>query len=307
MRLLRTATLAAAGLGAYAFVEPYLYRLSEKEVPLHAAVAGLSILHVSDIHMKGRSRLLVSFLEDLPEALARPPDLILATGDLIEDDGGIDLVLRGLSRIPARLGRFYVLGSHDYYQAAFKAYTKYFDSSGEAVEAMPADTPRLERGLRDDGWISLTNRSHVLESPHGRIRLSGIDDPFIKRDDTAHIKRSADESLAIGLMHAPNVVSEWFLAGYDLVVAGHTHGGQVRIPLFGALVTNCTLPRELAGGLHRIGSGWLHVSPGLGTGKYSPIRFACRPEVTLLRLVSGDGDDESMRGTRPARTRAAGG
>jgi predicted MPP superfamily phosphohydrolase len=85
-------------------------------------------------------------------------------------------------------------------------------------------------------------------------------------------------------MHAPDVVSEWFLTGFDLVLAGHTHGGQVRIPGIGALVTNCSLPTALAGGLHRIHGGWLHVSPGLGTGKYSPIRFACPPEATLLHL-----------------------
>jgi predicted MPP superfamily phosphohydrolase len=76
------------------------------------------------------------------------------------------------------------------------------------------------------------------------------------------------------------------LAGFDLVLGGHTHAGQVRIPGVGALVTNSSLPAALGGGLHRIGSGWLHVSPGLGTGRFAPIRFACRPEATLLVLSS---------------------
>jgi predicted MPP superfamily phosphohydrolase len=92
--------------------------------------------------------------------------------------------------------------------------------------------------------------------------------------------------VAIGVVHTPDVVSEWALGGYDLVLAGHTHGGQVRIPGVGAVVTNCTLPPALAAGLHRIGGAWLHVSPGLGTGRFSPIRFNCRPEATLLRLRS---------------------
>ena len=132
--------------------------------------------------------------------------------------------------------------------------------------------------------MSLVNRTHLLESPHGRIRLAGVDDPYIRRHNTDHIERSDDDVLAIGLVHAPDVVSEWLLAGFDLVVAGHTHGGQVRVPGIGALVSNCSLPNALAGGLHRIGPGWLHVSPGLGTSKFAPIRFACRPEATLLRL-----------------------
>ena len=86
-------------------------------------------------------------------------------------------------------------------------------------------------------------------------------------------------------MHAPDVVSDFALAGFDLVLAGHTHGGQVRIPPFGALVTNSSLPPALARGLSRVGNMWLHVSPGLGTSRFSPARFACPPEATLLQLV----------------------
>ncbi|MEA2517702.1 MAG: uncharacterized protein QOG16_1540, partial [Actinomycetota bacterium] len=92
--------------------------------------------------------------------------------------------------------------------------------------------------------------------------------------------------LAIGLAHAPDVVSQWMLQGFDLVFTGHTHAGQVRVPGFGAVVTNSSLPTELAGGLHRVGSGWLHVSPGLGTGRFAPIRFNCRPEATLLEITA---------------------
>jgi hypothetical protein len=67
-------------------------------------------------------------------------------------------------------------------------------------------------------------------------------------------------------------------------VAGHTHGGQVRLPFIGALVTNCSMPTRLARGLARLGRTYLHVSPGLGTGKYAPFRLLCRPEATLLEL-----------------------
>ncbi len=74
--------------------------------------------------------------------------------------------------------------------------------------------------------------------------------------------------------------------GYDLVLAGHTHGGQLRVPGVGALVTNCGLDRSRARGVSRWGSHmWLHVSAGLGTSPFAPVRFACPPEASLLTLV----------------------
>ncbi|CAN5594600.1 metallophosphoesterase [soil metagenome] len=276
--------MTGLGLAGYAFYEPFRYRLTTKDVICGAACPPLDVLHISDTHMRAGDRKLAHWLESLPDALGEPPDLVLATGDLIEENEGIDTLLDSLNAIEARLGRFYVFGSHDYYVSTFKPYTKYFRPSTGPAESAPADTERLREGLSSKGWISLINTTHLLDSPHGRIRLAGVDDPYLKRHTTEHIRRAGDEVLAIGLVHAPDVVSEWVLAGFDLVVAGHTHAGQVRVPGFGALVTNCSLPNALAGGLHRVGDGYLHVSPGLGAGKYSPVRFACRPEATRLRL-----------------------
>jgi predicted MPP superfamily phosphohydrolase len=82
------------------------------------------------------------------------------------------------------------------------------------------------------------------------------------------------------------VLDAWSADGVDLLLAGHTHGGQVRLPGYGAIVTNCGIDRARAKGLSTYESSWLHVSPGLGTSPYAPIRFACRPEATLLRLTA---------------------
>jgi predicted MPP superfamily phosphohydrolase len=221
------------------------------------------------------------WLEELPGQVGDIPDMVLATGDLIEDDSGIDDVVETLGALPAHYGRFYVLGSHDYYQSKFQAYTKYI-TGRRPVRAPKADTARLEAGLKEAGWTAVTNSTEVVETDGGRIRVVGVDDPYIHRDRTDHIDRKKGDALALGLVHAPDVVSDYALHGFDLVVAGHTHAGQVRLPGLGAIVTNCTLPSALAGGLSRVGDTWLHVSPGLGSGRFAPIRFNCRPEATLL-------------------------
>ncbi len=109
----------------------------------------------------------------------------------------------------------------------------------------------------------------------------------------------ADADVRLGVAHAPylRVLDQFAADGYDAILAGHTHGGQVCVPGLGALTTNCDLEPARAKGLHRHpaqsvpgdpGSAWLHVSAGLGTSPYAQIRVACRPEATLLTLTSHD-------------------
>lgn len=288
-RLLASAVALGAGGLAYALAEARSYRVQRHRLPVMSGAPGLTVLHVSDTHLKERDRMKTRWLRSLPERLGAVPDLVLATGDLVEDATGIDPLVEALSGLPSRWGKWYVLGSHDYYHSTFPGFVKYFTGHRGVTRAKPADTPRLERGLEATGWKALTNRSEVVDTPGGRIRLTGVDDPYINREETGHLGRSDDDALAIGLMHAPEVVSEYALHGYDLALAGHTHGGQVRAPFAGAVVTNSTLPCALAAGPTRVGSSWLHVSPGLAQGKFAPVRFNCRPEVTLLTLEPRGG------------------
>lgn len=287
MRVRSVVAVPGAGLAVaiYAALEPYLYTFSTHELKVSSYVPPLSVLHLSDTHLGAKDHRLASWLERLPDEIGELPDLVLATGDMIENDPGIDPLVEALSHFEARLGRFYVLGGHDYYQSTFQAYTRYWTGRRGQIRAPRADSDRLIERLDSLGWVDLTNTSSTIASDAGTIRIAGVDDPYLNRHTTEHIHRAESEVAAIGLVHSPDVVSEWMLNGFDLVVAGHTHGGQVRLPGVGAVVTNCSLPPALARGPHRIGSGWLHVSPGLGTGRFSPIRFNCRPEATLLRLI----------------------
>jgi uncharacterized protein len=287
MRFLRAALPGAAAAAAYSVYEPYRRRLVERRLEIEKGRPSISVLHVSDTHLTGHSRSLARWLQNLPATLEELPDLVLATGDFIDNDHGIELALEAMSGLEARYGRFYVLGSHDYFVSRFQGYGKYLGLQGQPPRARPSRVDVLESGLQDKGWISLNNQTAVLETPAGRLRIAGVDDPYLSRHTTSHIRRDSTDALALGLVHAPDVVSEWALHGFDLVVAGHTHGGQVRLPLIGGLVTNCSLPNALSQGVHRIGNTWLHVSPGLGQGRFAPIRFLCPPEATLLRLVPG--------------------
>ncbi len=146
----------------------------------------------------------------------------------------------------------------------------------------------LDQGLTAAGWVDLNNSTGRLVAAGWEIDARGVDDPHIKRDDYAAVTGpfAPDAMLRLGVTHAPyrRVLDPMAADGADLILAGHTHGGQICVPGFGALVTNCDVPRTQASGL----SGWhgsaLNVSAGLGTNPFTPIRLACRPEATLLTV-----------------------
>lgn len=155
--------------------------------------------------------------------------------------------------------------------------------------------------MRDAGWTDLSNRSTTLDVPVGEgskvatLSLAGVDDPHLDRDRIPTPEPSWEDPGAahVAVTHSPyvRVVNSFAGLGADLVVAGHTHGGQLGIPFMDPLVTNCDLPRHYGRGLHRWTCGtrstWLNVSAGLGTSPFVPLRIAARPEVTVLHLRPG--------------------
>ena len=156
--------------------------------------------------------------------------------------------------------------------------------------------------MLDLGWTDLTNTRATLDVGGSSIEFVGVDDPHLKYDRYGLVTGpfSSNATLTVGVTHAPyqRVLDAMSRDGAQLLIAGHTHGGQLCLPGFGALVTNCDLDRGRAKGLSRwwpgagrsLGSStpgdaaWLEVSAGLGTSPFAPVRFACRPEATLLTL-----------------------
>ncbi|MET0966022.1 MAG: metallophosphoesterase, partial [Nakamurella sp.] len=188
----------------------------------------------------------------------------------------------------------FVLGNNDFYAPVRKSPHRYFLRTGEFVARgapLPAEELRAAQSKR--GWLDLNNALGTLTIRGQRIAFGGINDPYTKRDRYDLIAGPADLSavVRIGVTHAPEprVLDSFAADGYDLVLAGHTHGGQVRVPGIGALVTNCGIDRSRARGLSRWGSHTLlNVSAGLGTSPYLPLRFCCRPEATLITLRARD-------------------
>ncbi len=291
--------LSAAGVAGTAYSAGYerlAFALRLVDVPcLPAGSPLLRFLHISDVHMtprQGRKQTWIRHLAGLE------PDLVVTTGDNLAHPRAVAAVLAAYHDLLDLPGVF-VLGSNDYYAPVVKNPARYLLPSRGGLH--PTGTKLSWDALRDAfcarGWLDLDNRLAELTVNGVRLAFAGTDDPHLGYDDLAAVAGPADQAadLAVGVTHAPylRILDQFTRDGYRLILAGHTHGGQLRLPGFGALVTNCDLDRGRARGLHRHRAGartsWLHVSAGLGTSPYAPFRFCCRPEVTLLTLLPVDG------------------
>ena len=287
---LAVAGVAVAGVGYAAGIERNAFVLRRYDVPvLPPGAAPLRVLHLSDAHMLGRQARKQGFIRSLA---AERPDLVVSTGDNLAGADGIGALLDALEAFRGVPGLF-VLGSNDYYAPRPKNPLKYFRPRHKRVIGNPLPWRDLVDGFEELGWTDLTNARRVVDVDGRRVEVAGVDDPHLKRDRLAVADPPADPDAVVhlALVHAPEprALDRFERSGFDLLLSGHTHGGQLRVPGFGALVTNCGLDRARARGLSRYGNAWLHVSAGLGTSPYAPVRFACRPEASLLELTPRRG------------------
>lgn len=301
-------TLGLLGLGtafaAGCVVESRAYVLRRYELPVLAPGARtLRVLHLSDLHLTPWQRREPEWVRRLA---ALEPDLVINSGDNLAHVDAVPTALRALEPLLELPGVF-VLGSNDYFAPTPKSPLRYLvPLPGRPRTGTPLPTDRLVEGLRAGGWRDLTNRRDHLTIDGQSLSFVGVDDPHLRYDrfpapEPAATRPTPD--LAIGVVHAPytRVLDDLATDGARLLIAGHTHGGQLRLPGYGALVTNCDLDRHRARGISRWWTGaadvparqtpppdaaWLHVSAGLGTSPYTPVRFCCRPEASLLTLTA---------------------
>jgi uncharacterized protein len=194
-----------------------------------------------------------------------------------------------------------VSGSNDWFAPKAKNPARYLlPDDGRRVHGDRLPWGELRTAFTDRGWRDVTHRRERFTIRGLTIEVAGVSDAHLHADHYDRIAGRVDDDVdvAIGLSHTPEprLVDAFTADGFGLVVSGHTHGGQLRVPGVGALVTNCGLDRRLARGLTPWrDDGWLHVSAGLGTSPYAPVRFACPPEATLLRLVAAGEQQRSAR------------
>lgn len=284
--------IAAACVAYGSLIERRWYRIRHLPVPGALAHPGrLRILHLSDLHLIPGQDHRVDFLAGLADL---DYDLVVVTGDLLGAQGAEQLAAAALAPLTARgAAGLVVLGSNDLYAPVFRVPWSYL-TGGAAVPrtGRRLDTDLLVRRLADVGYRTVRDETGSLPTEAGVVSFAGLDDPHLPTTrvppaDRLRAPTGIEPVVHLGIVHAPYLAALDALVDADagLLVSGHTHGGQVRLPGVGALAANCDLPLDQARGLSRYRDRWLHVSVGLGHSRFAPFRFACRPEATVLELT----------------------
>lgn len=267
------------------------YQLREATLPvLPPDRKAIRVLHFSDLHLTPGRR---GEIADIKSFAALQPDLVISTGDFLADKDAVPVVLDALEGLLHLPGCF-VFGSNDYYSPRAKNPFSYLlRNHGKRVLGDPLPIEELREGLMARGWHDLNHKRALVQVQGTSIEFRGTDDAHLERDDYATVAGPPEKcELAIGVTHAPylRILKSMSEDSLDLIFAGHTHGGQVRLPWPGgskALTTNCDLPNWRARGVSRVtGDPWLNVSAGMGTSPFARIRVASPPEVSLITLES---------------------
>jgi predicted MPP superfamily phosphohydrolase len=283
-----TAGIGVGGLFYSGVIERNLFTLREFTVPvLEPGSAPIRLLHVSDLHLTARQKRKQAWVRELAQL---QPDLVINTGDTSSDPRGIPAIMRTLEPLFEFPGAF-VPGNNDYYVPTPRSPFSYFAPKHEVPRGIAMPWRELAASMAGAGWLDLTHARTTIKAGGAEVALAGLDDPHLRKAKYGLIAGAADRAatVRIGVMHSPEppLLESFAGDGYDLVLAGHTHGGQIRVPFGPAIVTNCGIDVKRARWLHAWDEHmWFHVCAGLGTNPYMPLRFACRPEASLLTLVS---------------------
>ncbi len=282
-----TAAGAVLGVAAYGlFIEPRRFRVLRQAVDLKGpSLNPLNILHLSDFHFYSGRQARIRFLHRLAK---EQYDLVFITGDLIDDDSGIDLCLEALQPLKARHGIYAVLGNHDYVHITVRDLFHRTGAKPRERHKQANNVARLIQGLRELGIHVLQNERVEIRIEGIPFTIAGVDDPYEYRDDIRKTFEGYEKSgPCFVLVHTPDRYKELSELEPDMVFSGHTHGGQVRMPLVGPLVTRTTAPRQFASGLVRMNGTVFHTTHGVGSGRLTKPRLWCPPEVTVFHVNFG--------------------
>ena len=271
---------------------PMAYKVRTATLPLlPKGSKAIKVLHFSDLHLTPKRKREIADIKSFADLR---PDLVISTGDFLAHKDAVGPTLDALGDLLDLPGLF-VFGSNDYYAPSFKNPFSYLlkdDGSRKLGAKLPWQ--KLQKQLTKAGWKDLNHNKVKLKVNGVVIEARGTDDAHLELDDYRKVegKVSKTADIAIGVTHAPyeRVLAAMAQDKLDLIFAGHTHGGQIRLPWFGgskSLTTNCDLENWRSRGVTKVNDEpWLNVSAGMGMSPFAPIRFACPPEVSLITLTA---------------------
>ncbi len=224
---------------------------------------GLRIVQLSDLHFTGKVG--IEFFKRIVELCNQAnPDLVVLTGDVVDQASCLNWLDQTLGQVQANLGRFYVLGNHD---------------------RRVADSNQLRDSIEATGFMPLNGQWHKLEIAGGCLWLSGNELPWYRGAESLPLDPPSDVSAPRVLVaHSPDQF-RWALArNIDLMLTGHCHGGQIRLPLIGPIISPSRFGVRFASGAFELGALTMLVSRGISAD--DPIRLHCPPELTVIELVA---------------------
>jgi len=271
---------------------PMAYKVRTSSLPLlPKGSRDIRVLHFSDLHLTPNKKREIADIKSFADL---KPDLVISTGDFLAHKDAVEVALNALDQLLDLPGLF-VFGSNDYYAPQFKNPLSYLrKDNGERKLGNKLPWQSLQKQLVKRGWQDLNHNKVRLKVNGVVIEARGTDDAHLELDDYRKVegKVSKAADLAIGVTHAPyeRVLAAMAQDKLDLIFAGHTHGGQIRVPWFGgskSITTNCDLENWRSRGVTKVNNEpWLNVSAGIGMSPFAPIRFACPPEVSLITLTA---------------------
>lgn len=276
----------AAAAGGYLTIrglqgEPKRLIVERRFIPvpdLPPTLDGLTIALLTDFHLFPNGRGIELAEEAVLRANEANPDLVFLGGDLVHWSGAVPFLIPVLRQIRSRYGVFAVLGNHDHH-------CPWRWRRPAPWGGTPLSIPGWRDVFRKGGAFLLVNEAIPVSVGRTKIWVVGVDDAYTRRANLRVALRDVPEGAFVLLLsHSPDIVDDPLIDRIAVVFSGHTHGGQINLPLFGPLFAPCREKRRRAQGLTRVGKAWLYVSRGVSAG--IPLRFRCPPEVTVLRLIA---------------------
>lgn len=277
--------LLLAGTAAFlwaAWIEPRLYQINRYDVSLHKPLGrSYRVLHLTDIHFAKKDGKLGGFFDRLAK---ESYDFVFVTGDVIDCEEGITSCVENLKKFSPALGTYVVFGNHDYFD--YHLWDVISNSSPSNGRLKYKNRPDLfEKALEKEGIRVMRNETEEIKSGRDSLLIHGLDDPVTGRANIRKAMQDFDPAkVNILLTHTVDVFLDIGEGEIDLSFSGHSHGGQICMPLLGPVVIHTVFGRHYAAGIRRLRGAVCSISRGVGASRFFFLRFLAPPEAIVLNV-----------------------